>query len=100
RDYERVLRSYLHAAGVNRVDSILLSHGDSLHIGATESVLRDFAPSLLIDNPAADRSTVHLRLREVFSARGINVSNLAAGQTFEIAPHIPHNIVLPYRCFA
>ena len=57
RDYDRVLRSYLHATGVNRVDGLLLSHGDSLHIGAAETLLADFAPSLLIDNSALDRST-------------------------------------------
>src|SRR5205814_1484007 len=28
RDYERVLRPYLHAAGVNGIDGLLLTHGD------------------------------------------------------------------------
>jgi len=95
RDYERLLRSYLHAAGVNRVDGILLSHGDSLHIGATENVLRDFAPSLLIDNPTTDRSGVHRRLREVFSTRRIKVSNLTAGQSFEIDSGVTGKILFP-----
>src|SRR6184192_33617 len=33
RTYKRVVREYLHAAGVNRLDGLLLTHGDSLHIG-------------------------------------------------------------------
>src|SRR5881275_538229 len=66
RDYEIRLRSYLHLAGINRIDGLLLTHGDSLHIGATENLLRDLVPTVLIDNPAADRSTVHRRLRKIF----------------------------------
>src|SRR5213079_311564 len=29
RTYQRVVREYLHAAGVNRLDGLLLTHGDS-----------------------------------------------------------------------
>src|SRR5438445_5667477 len=70
RDYEIRLRSYLHLAGINRIDGLLLTHGDSLHIGATESLLRDLAPTVMIDNPAADRSTIHRRLRQIFISQG------------------------------
>lgn len=69
RDYERVLRPYLHAAGVNEIDGLLLTHGDSLHIGGAESLFTDSPPRALIDNPTPDRSTVHRRLREIFAAR-------------------------------
>src|SRR5256712_2099812 len=62
RHYERVLRSYLHGAGINRITGLLLTHGDSLHLGGTENLLRDFVPHVLIDNSATDRSTVHRRI--------------------------------------
>ena len=52
RDYERVVRDYLHAAGVNRLAGLLLTHGDSLHIGAAARLLDDLPPAVLIDNPA------------------------------------------------
>jgi competence protein ComEC len=67
RDYGRVLRPYLHAAGVNSIDGLLLTHGDSLHIGGAESLLADLLPRALIDNPTPDRSTTHRRLREIFA---------------------------------
>lgn len=76
RDYERILRAYLHSAGVNRLSGLLLSHGDSLHIGGTRRLLDDLPPSLLIDNPAADRSVVHRRLRQEFGQRGLKASTL------------------------
>src|SRR5436190_7042260 len=42
RTYQRVVREYLHAAGVNRLDGLLLTHGDSLHIGGAAELLYDF----------------------------------------------------------
>jgi competence protein ComEC len=95
RDYERVLRPYLHAAGVNRLEGLALSHGDSLHIGATEALLDDFVPAALIDNPLPDRSTVHRRLRENFFGWGSKISKLSAGQNFLISPQVSARVLFP-----
>jgi competence protein ComEC len=95
RDYERVLRPYLHAAGINRINGLLLTHGDSLHIGGTESLLRDLVPTVLIDNPATDRSTIHRRLRQIFTARRVNLLNLKTGEDFYISPNMAGRILFP-----
>jgi competence protein ComEC len=100
RDYERVLRAYLHAAGVNRLEGMLLSHGDSLHIGAADLVASDFVPRLLIDNPATDRSTIHRRMREAFSIRNIAVRSLGGGGDFAIASDVWGRILFPPTGFA
>src|SRR6266404_6782793 len=88
RDYARLVRQYLYAAGVNRIHGLLLSHGDSLHIGGAGPLLQDFTPRVLIDNPAADRSLVHRRLRRALSQRNVEPTNLRAGNSFEISPQI------------
>ncbi|HME89252.1 MAG TPA: ComEC/Rec2 family competence protein [Chthoniobacterales bacterium] len=95
RDYERVLRPFLHSAGANRVDGLLLSHGDSLHIGGAESLLRDFAPTFLIDNPLPDRSTIHRRLRENLPAHRFNLLRLKAGEVFPISSQVRAKILFP-----
>lgn len=95
RDYERVLRPYLHAAGINRINGLLLTHGDSLHIGGTESLLHDFVPTVLIDNPATDRSTVHRRLREMFPGLRANLINLKTGEDFHISFNVTGRILFP-----
>ncbi len=95
RDYDRVLREYLHAAGVNRIDGLLLSHGDSLHIGGTIPLLQDFVPQVLIDNPAADHSLIHRRLRRALADRKIDPTNLSAGNSFEISPQIAGRVLFP-----
>jgi beta-lactamase superfamily II metal-dependent hydrolase len=95
RDYERVLRPYLHAAGINRISGLLLTHGDSLHIGGTEALLRDFVPTVLIDNAAPDRSTVHRRLREIFSTHRLNLMSLKAGENFSASSDVVGKILFP-----
>jgi competence protein ComEC len=64
RDYERFLRDYLHSRGVDRLDGLVLSHGDSLHIGGAMAVLDELKPKRVIDNGAPDRSRVHEVVRQ------------------------------------
>ena len=42
RSYERIVRQYLHWAGVNRLTGLVLTHGDSQHIGGVTQLLSDF----------------------------------------------------------
>src|SRR5712671_1904907 len=37
RSYDRVVRQYLHWAGVNRLTGLVLTHGDSQHIGGSRN---------------------------------------------------------------
>jgi competence protein ComEC len=99
RDYERVLRSYLHTAGINRINGLLLTHGDSLHIGGAENLLRDLTPTVLIDNPATDRSTIHRRLREIFRSHRVNLLNLKTGEDFQISSDVTVRLLFPRADF-
>lgn len=56
KDYRRVVRPYLQSRGVNAMAGILLTHGDSSHIGAAQALLSDFAPRQIGDSPLRDRS--------------------------------------------
>ena len=57
------LRDYLHSRGIDRLDGLVLSHGDSLHIGgANARCWTRFRPRRVIDNGAPDRSSVHRAL--------------------------------------
>lgn len=95
RDYNRILRDYLHAAGVNRLRGVLLTHGDSLHIGGAGPLIREFLPTMLIDNPAADRSVIHRRLIQNFCELKVEQKHLSAGNGFELAPAITAKILFP-----
>src|SRR5438552_10089759 len=99
RDYERVVRDYLHAAGVNRLDGLLLTHGDSLHIGGAAPLLRDFSLMRLIDNSAPDRSIVHRQLHRAFQERGMTPDSLAAGENFRLSGAVTAQVLYPPRVF-
>jgi ComEC/Rec2-related protein len=64
RNYERTLKSLLHSRGVNRLQGILLTHGDAHHIGAALETIADFAPREIYDNPLEVRSSAQRRFRD------------------------------------
>jgi beta-lactamase superfamily II metal-dependent hydrolase len=100
RSYERVVREYLHWAGVNRLSGVFLTHGDSLHIGSAVELLRDFPRVHLIDNPAPDRSLIHRRLQRLLKERGVKSAELAAGDNFRLSRDVTARILFPPRGFA
>lgn len=97
RDYERVVREYLHSAGVNRLDGLLLTHGDSLHIGGATRVLAECRPRVIIDNPLPDRSIVHRRLRQNFEQVALVTKQLGATESFVVAPEVTAHVLYPAR---
>jgi competence protein ComEC len=100
RSYERVVREYLHWAGVNRLSGLLLTHGDALHLGGTAQLLDDFPRVRVLDNPAPDRSTIHRRLQHLFHERGIHSDALVAGDTFPLSRDIIAHVLFPPRSFS
>jgi competence protein ComEC len=100
RSYERVVREYLHWAGVNRLSGLLLTHGDALHLGGTAQLLDDFPRVRVFDNPAPDRSTIHRRLQRLFQERGIKRAALAAGDSFRLSRDVTAHVLFPPRSFS
>jgi competence protein ComEC len=103
RSYERIVRQYLHWAGVNRLTGLVLTHGDSQHIGGITQLLSDFPRVRVIDNPAPDRSLIHRRLSRIVSGlegRGRKPDELAGGDNFHLSPKAIAHVLFPSRGFA
>jgi beta-lactamase superfamily II metal-dependent hydrolase len=100
RSYPRVVREYLHWAGVNRLDGLLLTHGDSLHLGGAAELLYDFPHVRLIDNPTPDRSSVHRQLQRLLQEHRIKPDGLTAGDTLRLSRKVTAHILFPPRLFA
>ena len=102
RNYERVVRNYLHWAGVNRLSGLFLSHGDSLHIGGAVELLSDFPDTQVFDNPAPDRSVLHRRLSRLLSVlkkHGLKCSSLVAGNDLHLARDVAARVLFPPPSF-
>ncbi len=99
RDYERFLRDYLHSHGIDRLDGLLLSHGDSSHIGGARAVLDEFRPRRVLDNGARDRSAVHqallARLAKLATPREI----AARDSVFALSRRVTARILYPVTGF-
>ena len=95
RDFKRVLRGYLRSRGINRLDGLLLTHGDATHIGGAGAVLEAFRPRQLVDSPSPDRSIVHRRLIALCAERSIPRTLVGAGDEFRLSPHVTARILFP-----
>ncbi len=97
REYDNLVRYYLHGSGINRLDGLILTHGDSLHIGATPHLLTEVAPRAIFDNPLPDRSIVHRRIREEMKRLGVNRRDLAAGDSISLGSNLEGRVLYPLR---
>jgi len=97
RTYQRVVREYLHWAGVNRLSGLLLTHGDALHLGGTAQLLDDFPRIRVVDNATPDHSAVHQRLQRLFRERGVKLDNLFAGDSFRLSRDVTARVLFPPR---
>ncbi|MEQ1859656.1 MAG: ComEC/Rec2 family competence protein [Chthoniobacteraceae bacterium] len=77
--FRNVALPYLRSRGVNRLDALVLTHGDAQHIGGAIEALDDFTPKLILDSTIKDLSPTrrgfHAALAEahrgkVFARRG------------------------------
>ncbi len=89
RDYEHFLRDYLHSRGIDRLDGLVLTHGDSLHLGGAARLLEEFQPRQFLDNPAPDRSPLH---RELLVRR---TRSLVSGDSFRLSPDVTAQVLFP-----
>ena len=100
RTYQRVVREYLHWAGINRLSSLLLTHGDALHLGGTAQLLDDFPQIRVVDNAAPDHSGAHRNVQHLFRERGIKLNNLFAGDSFRLSRDVTAHVLFPPRNFS
>ncbi|MCA1657699.1 MAG: ComEC/Rec2 family competence protein [Verrucomicrobiaceae bacterium] len=99
RDFKRVVRSYLRSRGVNRLDGLLLTHGDATHIGGAGAVMQAFRPRHLVDSPSPDRSIVHRRLIAESAERSIPRKLVVAGDEFPLSKRVTARTLFPPHDF-
>jgi len=73
--YDHIVLPYLRTRGVNRLDGLLLTHGDTKHLGGALSALDDFRPRRLADSLLRDhsptRKELHLELARRHLGKGL-----------------------------
>ena len=100
RDFKRVLRGYLRSRGVNRLDGLLLTHGDATHIGGADAIMGAFRPRQMVDSPSPGRSIVHRRLILQSEERSVPRKLVVAGDEFRLSSAVTARVPFPFRRFA
>ncbi len=95
RDYTRTLSPYLRSRGIDRLDTLFLTHGDASHIGGAAPLLLEFAPESWIEARLADRSPTRRTLHAELAAHGLGRSLCAAGDAWKIAPNVTIRVLFP-----
>jgi competence protein ComEC len=89
------LRQYLRARGVNRLDGLLLTHGDAAHIGGASGVLLDFQPRQLIDTIAPNRSRIHRVFVDSLTKEKRARTLCQAGNQFSLSRDVTARVLFP-----
>ncbi len=95
RDFARVVRGYLRSRGVNRLDGLVLTHGDAAHIGAASAIVHAFWPRQILDNAAPDRSSSHRAIISELAREKIPRQLLFAPNEWKIGRDVVAHVLFP-----
>ncbi len=90
RDARTIVDPFLRSRGVNRLDGILLTHGDAGHVGGIDALLRNHGARRVLDSGLPDRSPTRAWL-----LTGIEFETVAAGDRITLAPGVTLEILFP-----
>ncbi len=76
---DRVVAPPLRIAGVRRLDSLVLTHGDPDHIGGAGAILREFRPREVWEGIPVPRSEPLMALRATAGELGLRWTNVRTG---------------------
>lgn len=83
----RVVAPYLRRQGISEIDVLILSHGDSDHLGGLPYILRHFTVKEVWDNGQTKRTRLYQTYLHVIDSLGIEHRVLSAGDVItEFAP--------------
>jgi competence protein ComEC len=100
REYDRVLRQYLRARGINRLDGLVLTQGGAAHIGAASGVLLDFHPREVIESTAERRSPIQRTLVDLLTKEKRIRRRCQAGDEFNLSRDVRARVLFPPAGFA
>ncbi len=74
-----ILKPFLHAQGVNRIANLLLTHGDSQHVGGYQTIERNFSVKHTITSPIPAKSGAYRAIIAELKSRPNQWNTVSAG---------------------
>lgn len=82
--YDSLTLPYLRSRGINRLDTLLLTHGDAQHIGSASTLFADLTPRLLLDSTVKDRSSTRRSFHAELAAQDRGKAFARRGDEFTL----------------
>jgi len=86
---------YLRELGVNELAGVVLTHGDSRHLGGLTSLADRLPIRTAMESGAPDRSPTRKRLLSQLRNAGTNVIAATPGDTIELSPGVRLTVLFP-----
>jgi ComEC/Rec2-related protein len=94
-EFERIVLAYLRSRGVDRVDRLILTHGDAQHIGAARDLWTDLLPAVLYDLPLKDRSPTRRGIHQLLAEAQAGKRFAYRGETLLAADNASIEVLFP-----
>jgi len=94
-DFKRVVRGYLRSRGINYLDGLILTHGDSRHLGGASALVRIFRPREIIDTAGPDRSRAHRDLIAWLQEQNLRRRLSGSPDKVEVSRRVTARVLFP-----
>ena len=94
-DFENVVTPWLRSTGHWSADRLVLTHGDSNHIGGVGTLIDANSLPQITDSPLQDRSPLRRKLHSIAAASVFPISKAQAGDSLEVSPSMSLQILHP-----
>lgn len=94
-DYLHIIEPALRAAGVGRLDGLILTHGDNEHVGGAAHAIATTTPHRLLDSVLRDRSPARKAVHSLLRERHLPKWLVLPGDAARAGPHTRLEFLAP-----
>ncbi len=86
---------YLRSRGVNGLEGLFLTHGDSKHLGGAVALVEEMPVGEVLDSAYKDRSPLRKRLHQWLAGQGRGKAIVQRGDVVTLAPGVVVRVLYP-----
>lgn len=95
REFDRIVEPALRAAGIGRLDALVVTHGDTGHVGGGIACLERVTPRRILGSALGDRSPARKLLHTTLEKAGLPKAIALPGDTHMAGPDSTVRILAP-----
>lgn len=81
---KHIIVPLLKSKGITKIDKLILTHGDSDHIGSVDSIIEHFTVRLLLTGNTIQKKEMEIKKIEMAKRKGSRIIEVSSGMTWRI----------------